>query len=498
MKESPEGLADGEGEAAPRRRDPAHLARDGLDLLRHRGRPHRPRRPRRPPDLPVGRDRHGPARLVPDARSAARRARGAARRANLRFVHADDAAGTLAYVRRTDEEAAVVVLNLGEEERTVDVPLAGVLPASAILADALGESSLTVGDAPISVTVPAQGVAVLVTEPGTDLAGPDAAGGVSASGGGGPVEVGWDEVEGAAGYEVWRSIVPGGGYELVGKGTEPAFSDATVRPGTRYYYVVRRASTRPATRRPARPRRPHCPSSRSRTRASTSRPRSASRSPRSIPGAPIRAARPGRRHRCPRPRRRDSGPARGRACPRRPGDRLRVGGDDLRGRRRRRRPSRRRRPARGERDVQRRPPRVDQRRSRLGVRRPRRDRDRRRHAVGLPARPGGHARDDAGGRHGGAACAVGPHRGDRRRLLADPRLGRGDGRRTSTATRSAAGPRRAARSRRSARRSSRGSPTTRSPPARRTCTSSSRSTRASIARPPRRRRARRPRPGTSR
>ena len=162
----------------------------------------------------------------------------ALRTGDLRFVHADDAAGTLAYVRRTDEEAAVVVLNLGEEERTVDVSLAGALPASAILADALGDASLTVGNAPISVTVPARGVAVLVTEPGTDLAGPDAPGGVSASGGGGPVEVGWDEVEGAAGYEVWRSIVPGGGYELVGKGTEPAFSDATVRPGTRYQYVV--------------------------------------------------------------------------------------------------------------------------------------------------------------------------------------------------------------------------------------------------------------------
>ena len=160
------------------------------------------------------------------------------RTGDLRFVHADDAAGTLAYVRRTNEEAAVVVLNLAEEERTVEVSLEGVLPASAILADALGDGTLTVGDVPIPVTVPAQGVAILVTEPGTDLAGPAAPTGLAASGGGGPVEVGWEPVADAAGYEVLRSIVPGGGYEPVDTTAEPAFSDSTVRPGTRYHYVV--------------------------------------------------------------------------------------------------------------------------------------------------------------------------------------------------------------------------------------------------------------------
>ncbi len=162
----------------------------------------------------------------------------ALRTGDLRFVHADDAAGTLAYVRRTDEDAAVVVLNLGEEERTVEVSLAGVLPASAILADVLGDASLTVGDAPIPVTVPARGIAVLVTEPGTDLAGPAAPAAVYASGGGGPVEIGWEAVADAARYDVLRSIVPGGGYEPVGTTTETTFSDSTVRPGTRYHYVV--------------------------------------------------------------------------------------------------------------------------------------------------------------------------------------------------------------------------------------------------------------------
>ena len=75
VKESAGGPRRGQVEAPPGVRPPAHVARHGLDLLRHGSRPHRPRRPRRPPALPLGRDRHGAPRLVPDPRPAAGRAR---------------------------------------------------------------------------------------------------------------------------------------------------------------------------------------------------------------------------------------------------------------------------------------------------------------------------------------------------------------------------------------------------------------------------------------
>jgi len=42
----------------------------------------------------------------------------------------------------------------------------------------------------------------------------------------------------AAGYEIRRSIVSGGGYEAVGRSTETSFTDTSVRNGTRYHYVV--------------------------------------------------------------------------------------------------------------------------------------------------------------------------------------------------------------------------------------------------------------------
>jgi glycosidase len=160
------------------------------------------------------------------------------RTGGLEFVHADDATGTLAYLRRGDDEAALVVLNLSTEERTVAVDVAGRLPVGAVLADALSGTSATVDDGPLSVRLPARGAAVLVTAPGTDLAAPDAPAGLTATAASGRVDLAWQPAAGAAGYRVWRSILPGGGYELVDTTAATAFADATARNGPRSHAVV--------------------------------------------------------------------------------------------------------------------------------------------------------------------------------------------------------------------------------------------------------------------
>ena len=160
------------------------------------------------------------------------------RTGGLELLAADDAAGTLAYLRRADEEAAVAVLNLSTEARTIAVDLAGRLPSGTVLTDALSGTSLTVGGDPLSVSLPARGAAVLITAPGTDLTAPDAPTGLTATAAAGRVDLAWGPVAGAAGYEVWRSILPGGGYDLVGTTAETMFADASVRNGTRSHYVV--------------------------------------------------------------------------------------------------------------------------------------------------------------------------------------------------------------------------------------------------------------------
>lgn len=169
-----------------------------------------------------------------------RREHVALREGDLHFVHADDQVGTLAFIRRAPTEAGLTVLNLSAQPAVVDIDVAGLLPDGAPLTDGLGGPGATVTDGSVSVEVPAQGSAVLLTAPDTDLAPPAAPTGLTASAAPGEVALFWEAPTGeaAASYEVQRSLVRGGGYEPIGKTAAPSFVDDTARNGTRYHYVV--------------------------------------------------------------------------------------------------------------------------------------------------------------------------------------------------------------------------------------------------------------------
>jgi len=168
-----------------------------------------------------------------------RRDHDALRVGDLTFLVADDAAGVLAFGRRTDAEAAVTVLNLSDESREVTIDVDGWLPDGTGLTQALRDGAATVTDGELVVTLEPRGAEVLLTDAGADLAPPAAPAGLAASAEAGRVSLAWEPVTGAAGYAVWRSIVVGGGYQQVGEvTTETDFVDATARSGTRYHYVV--------------------------------------------------------------------------------------------------------------------------------------------------------------------------------------------------------------------------------------------------------------------
>ena len=114
----------------------------------------------------------------------------ALREGDLQFVHADDQVGTLAFLRRTDAEAGVTVLNLSAQPQTVEIDVTGRLPDGAGLTDGLGGPGATVTDGTLSLEVPAQGSAVLLTAPGTDLAPPAAPTGLTAEASAGQVALG--------------------------------------------------------------------------------------------------------------------------------------------------------------------------------------------------------------------------------------------------------------------------------------------------------------------
>ncbi len=166
-----------------------------------------------------------------------RSAHASLRDGDLRFLLADDTAGTLAFGRRTDTEASITVLNLSAGETTVTVPLTDVVPNGTTLEAALGGAPATVTGGAFSVTLPALGSAVFITTPGTDLAPPAAPEGIAAAATPGAVALTWAPADGAARYRILRSVVAGG-YEPIGTSDGPAYTDATPRNGTRYHYVV--------------------------------------------------------------------------------------------------------------------------------------------------------------------------------------------------------------------------------------------------------------------
>ncbi|MGZ8474677.1 MAG: alpha-amylase family glycosyl hydrolase [Candidatus Limnocylindria bacterium] len=161
------------------------------------------------------------------------------RTGDLTFLLADDEAGTLAFGRRTDAGASITILNLTDAPRTVTVPTAGWIPEGVSLSDAVGESSVTTTSDGVTLDLAAYGAAVLLADPGADLAAPDAPAEVSAGAATGRVTLSWSAVEDATGYRVWRSILSGGGFDLVGTVTDAtSFEDTSVRNGTRVHYVV--------------------------------------------------------------------------------------------------------------------------------------------------------------------------------------------------------------------------------------------------------------------
>ena len=168
----------------------------------------------------------------------ARRANVALQTGDLEFLAADDTASTLSYLRRADRQAAVVALNLSTSPQAVTLDLAGKLPAGTVLTDALGGAGVTVAADPVTIQLPARGVAILVTPAGVDLVPPAAPAVPKATFASGRVDLSWDAVPGAASYAVYRSILVGGGYARIGATAGPTFADTGVRNGTRYDYVV--------------------------------------------------------------------------------------------------------------------------------------------------------------------------------------------------------------------------------------------------------------------
>jgi len=158
----------------------------------------------------------------------------ALRDGELTFLLADDAARTVAYGRKSGNDAVVVALNSSREARTLRIPVAGYLPDGTRMGDA------TVSGGELVVTLPALAGAALESRD-ADLTPPAAPASATAGADGLRVQLSWNSVSDASRYAVYRSWVTRGGYERIATVTGTSFVDdsAQLQSGQRTFYVIR-------------------------------------------------------------------------------------------------------------------------------------------------------------------------------------------------------------------------------------------------------------------
>lgn len=143
-----------------------------------------------------------------------------------------------AYGRSGGGEVFIILANKSNSVQNATVDLDGYAPDGATLNDLLNSGSFVIGgDGALNVAVPARGGRILqvqgsVTPPATitDL--------TAAGTGPSQIDLDWSAATGAASYDVYRSLLSGGGYAFLGNTTSTDYADTSVSPATVYYYVV--------------------------------------------------------------------------------------------------------------------------------------------------------------------------------------------------------------------------------------------------------------------
>lgn len=164
---------------------------------------------------------------------------------DFKILLADDASQLVAYGRKTQSQAALVVINRGDTQQTFTIPVDGYLPNGVVLRRvyAVGmanQRQVTVTNGSVSGNIGPLSALVLVSGPvdlkptavPTDLR--------VTNEGDGTVSLAWNAVVRSAGYNLYRSPLSGGGWVKVN--TDPLtvteFTDAGLQNARTYYYVV--------------------------------------------------------------------------------------------------------------------------------------------------------------------------------------------------------------------------------------------------------------------
>jgi glycosidase/fibronectin type 3 domain-containing protein len=158
---------------------------------------------------------------------------------------ADDTLDMVAYGRKTNNQAAIVIINRSNQTRSISIPVAGYLPNDISLHQAYvvgtgGADPVTVSEGAVSTSLGALS-AVLLLSGNVDLEPTLAPISLQViEEGNGTVSLAWNGVADADGYNLYRSPLSGGGWvkvnmELI---ASPDFVDTGLQNARTYYYVV--------------------------------------------------------------------------------------------------------------------------------------------------------------------------------------------------------------------------------------------------------------------
>jgi len=163
---------------------------------------------------------------------------------NFEMLLADDAAGVVAYGRKTNNQVALVIVNRSNVNRSADIPVGGYLPDGITLNKAYavgnGAGSAAVVSGVINISVDAMSAVIFISG-NVDLQAPTAPVNLHLTNeGNAQVSLAWNSVSDAAGYNLYRSPLSGGGFDKLNDnplaGTD--YTDTGLQNATTYYYVV--------------------------------------------------------------------------------------------------------------------------------------------------------------------------------------------------------------------------------------------------------------------
>jgi glycosidase len=166
----------------------------------------------------------------------------ALRTGSLDVLLANDDDGTFAFGRKMADhsDAALVAVNRSASPRAIALDVCGYLPVGAELVDVLNEDTpyIVNEECRLDIGLPAGGTALLVLSAPMSAAPAAATGLAVTAEGSSSIDLVWNAAAGATSYDVYRSLLSGGGYEFVANTTSTSFTDTGLDAATTYYYVV--------------------------------------------------------------------------------------------------------------------------------------------------------------------------------------------------------------------------------------------------------------------